>query len=167
MQIRLEQDTDTEAVTTVISAAFPSTEEADLVNRLREHANPVISVVAVIENELVGHILFSPVTLDTDHALTLMGLAPMAVLPGYQRQGIGTQLVKTGLQYCEQSGAGAVVVLGHADYYPRFGFMPSIQFNIKSEYEVPSEFFMVTELIPDYLANKQGTIQYHPEFGKM
>ncbi len=167
MQIRPELEADKAAVYAVNSTAFPSTEEAELVNRLRKNADPTISLVALENEEIIGHIFFSPVTLDTDNSLKLMGLAPMAVVPEFQRQGAGSQLVKSGLQLCEKIGAGAVVVLGHAEYYPKFGFIPSNQFNIKSEYDVPSDVFMITELIPHYLASRRGTIQYHPEFSKL
>ncbi|MDP6651962.1 MAG: N-acetyltransferase, partial [Gammaproteobacteria bacterium] len=109
MNIRPEQDADKDAVYAVNAAAFPGNDEAELVNKLRESAQPLISLVAEDKGCVVGHILFTPVSLGGDNSLTLMGLAPMAVLPKYQKQGIGTALVETGLTNCERLGAGAVV----------------------------------------------------------
>jgi putative acetyltransferase len=167
MNIRPEQDADKNAVYAVNAAAFPGNDEAELVNTLREAAQPLISLVAEDKGCVVGHILFTPVSLDDDDSLTLMGLAPMAVLPKYQKQGIGTALVETGLTNCERLGAGAVVVLGHPEYYSRFGFVPALSFGIKSEYDVPAEVFMIKELQADYLADKNGTIVYHNAFSEL
>ena len=96
-----------------------------------------------------------------------MGLAPMAVLPGRQRQGIGSELVRAGLDECRRLGFGAIVVLGHAEYYPRFGFVPASKFGLKSEYDVPDDVFMALELIPGALRGRAGTIRYHPTFAAM
>jgi len=119
---------------------------------------------ATVDGKLVGHILFSPVTLDSKSALQLMGLAPMAVLPSQQRQGIGSALVEAGLAQCHLAKCGAVAVLGHPDYYPKFGFKPSTNFAIKSEYDVPAQVFMIVELEKGYLKDCSGTIAYHEEF---
>jgi len=167
MQIRPEQKSDRDLVYAVNASAFPSTDEADLVNRLRQTAKPLISLVAVTGKQLPGHILFSPVQLHSDPDLNLMGLAPMAVLPEYQRHGVGSLLLNAGLDACQQMDVGAVVVLGHANYYPKFGFLPAVNFGIKSEYDVPSEVFMLKELIKDYLRSHEGTIRYHREFGML
>jgi putative acetyltransferase len=93
-----------------------------------------------------------------------MGLAPMAVSPSLQRGGIGSELVKTGLLRCTESDVGAVAVLGHPQYYPRFGFRPASQWGIKSEYEVPEEVFMMMELSPGYLQGYQGIVRYDAVF---
>jgi putative acetyltransferase len=105
--------------------------------------------------------MFSPVLLAGHSALKIMGLAPMAVLPEHQRTGIGSALVRAGLEACSDLGYGAVVVLGHPEYYPRFGFKPSTRFGIGCEYEVPEEVFMAIELQPGYLATASGKVQYH------
>ena len=88
----------------------------------------------------------------------------MAVVPWHQRQGIGTALVRTGLEECKKLGFGAVVVLGHADYYPRFGFTLSTRFGIGCEYDVPEDVFMAIELQPGALQDASGKIKYHPAF---
>ncbi|MED5411879.1 MAG: N-acetyltransferase [Pseudomonadota bacterium] len=164
MKIRKETAEDIEAVFKINISAFPNEEEAQLVNRLRETVSPLISLVAEGEQEIIGHILFTPVTLDSDTNLFLMGLAPMAVNPPTQNKGIGSQLVRAGLEECRALGAVGAVVLGHPEYYLRFGFSPSMNFGIKSKYDVPREVFMVLELSPHVFADKEGVISYHPAF---
>lgn len=164
MLIRTENEKDRAEVYALNSVAFASTTEADLVNALRKEAQPVISLVAEENGQIVGHIMFSPVTLTGHEELKIMGLAPMAVAPEQQNRGYGSALVRAGLEQCRQLGAGAVVVLGHATYYPRFGFSPSSNAGISCEYDVPEEYFMVLELQPGYLQGKSGTIKYHNLF---
>ncbi len=167
MIIRPEIAADFTAVEAVNIAAFPTDAESRLVNQLRDRANPLISLVAEHQGCIVGHILFSPISLSSDSSLLLMGLAPMAVLPDYQRQGIGSVLVEEGLAQCRREKVGAVAVLGHPEFYPKFGFQKSTSFKIRSEYDVPAEVFMLKELEPDYLANANGTIFYHEEFNSL
>jgi putative acetyltransferase len=164
MLIRPEIEDDRDAVYAVNASAFDTPSEADLVDTLREQAKPVISLVAEVDGKVVGHIMFSPVTLSTDPGLKVMGLAPMAVAPKYQRQGIGSALVRAGLEQCGPRGFVAVVVLGHPEYYPRFGFTPSSRFDIDSEYDVPEEVFMAMELQPGALRGKTGRVKYHAAF---
>ena len=164
MLIRPEEEKDVPAVYSVNAAAFGTSVEADLVDALRRQARPLISLVAEDSNAILGHIMFSPVSLTGHPDLKLMGLAPMAVAPAHQRQGIGSALVRAGLERCKQSGFGAVVVLGHPEYYPRFGFLPSARFGIGCEYKVPEDVFMVLELQSGYLSSVSGTIHYHPAF---
>src|SRR5262249_51272189 len=142
MHVRAERVTDTRAVHALNCAAFETRAEADLVDTLRDSAKPIVSLVAEDAGIIVGHILFSPVTLSGNANLRIMGLAPMAVLPGRQRQGIGSALVSRGLDSCRQLGCVAVVVLGHPGFYPRFGFLPASRFAIGCEYDVPDEVFM-------------------------
>lgn len=168
MIIREEKITDKEYIWKVNQEAFNGVEEANLVNALRDSGCPQISLVAEIDHEVVGHILFTPVTLSENHGdLKLIGLAPMAVLNRYQRKGIGTELVKAGLQRCKEQGYDAVVVLGHPTYYPRFGFVPAKQFGIRSEYDVPNDVFMILELTPGSLSGQHGTIHYHEAFSNV
>ncbi len=111
--------------------------------------------------------MFSPVTLPGFPELKIMGLGPMAVIPGHQGQGIGSALVRAGLKQCRQIGFGAVVVLGHPEYYPRFGFVPSTRFGIGCEYDVPKEVFMVLELDNGYLHSASGKVEYHTAFNNL
>lgn len=166
MEIRPEQPEDVPAVHQVNSAAFGRDAEARLVDLLWDAGAVVASLVAVEEGEVVGHILFSPVNLDgCDRSIA--GLAPMAVLPGRQREGIGSALVERGLAACRDAGIDAVVVLGHPEYYPRFGFVPASRFGLGCEYPVPDEVFMALELTPGALQDCRGTVRYRPEFSQV
>ena len=167
MLIRAEKESDRDTVHTVNISAFETQSEADLVDALRQQAQPVVSLVAEENGELVGHIMFSPVSLSDHPNLKVMGLAPMAVVPVHQRTGIGSALVRAGLDQCKQLDFVAVVVLGHPEYYHRFGFSPSSQFGIGSEYDVPEEVFMAMELQPEALSGKTGRVRYHPAFSKV
>lgn len=164
MIIREERQGDIERIREVNLAAFETSAEADLVDALRRQAMPLISLVAEDDGNIVGHILFSPVTLAGPQGVdpSLMGLAPMAVVPGRQREGVGSALVREGLGRCRQLDVGAVVVLGHPEYYPRFGFVPAARLSLRSEYDVPEEAFMVCELRDGALKGLSGTIRYHP-----
>ena len=135
---------------------------------LRAQARPIVSLVAEDDpGQLAGHIMFSPVSLAGQGETVLMGLAPMAVLPAQQNTGIGSALVEAGLEACSELGAGAVVVLGHPDFYPRFGFTPASGFGIDSEYDVPDEVFMAQELQPGGLSGLSGRVQYHAAFANI
>ena len=164
LTIRPEGPRDIPSVREVNLSAFPTPAEADLVDALRNTAAATISLVADLGDSVVGHICFSPVTLTNWPEVKVMGLAPMAVRPGWQRQGIGSTLVAAGVESCRQLGSGAVVVLGHARFYPRFGFVPASRFGIGCEYDVPDDHFMALELQPGILSGKSGTIRYHAAF---
>ena len=167
MLIRVENENDRTHVYSVNESAFKTPAEANLVNALRIQAQPIVSLVAEENGEIVGHIMFSPVTLSGFAGLKALGLAPMAVAPEYQRKGIGSALVRAGLERCKLLGFAVVVVLGHPDYYPRFGFSPSSRFGIDSEYEVPEDVFMAMELQPGALSGKTGRVKYHDAFSNI
>jgi putative acetyltransferase len=163
--IREERPEDARAVAEVNERAFGQPEEARLVAELRRRGASEVSLVAEREGKVVGHILFTRVTLgDPRFAGAAAGLAPMAVLPEEQRAGIGSALVRTGLARCAERGFAAVVVLGHPEYYPRFGFRPAHEFGLRCRYEVPPEAFMALELVPGALAGIDGVVDYHPAF---
>ena len=167
MNIRPETEKDKTSIQEVNQSAFETIAEATLIDVLREQCHPIISLIAEEGRQVVGHIMFSPVTHSGASDLKIMGLAPMAVLPTHQRKGIGSALVQAGLDECRRHGYGAIVVLGHTNYYPRFGFIPAARFGISSEYDVPEEAFMVIELQPNYLAGAKGKITYHSAFNKV
>jgi putative acetyltransferase len=126
-----------------------------------------VALVAEVEGRVVGQILFSPVTVEPPpEGLRVMGLAPLAVLPEFQRRGIGSQLVRAGLEACRSLAFDFVVVLGHPAYYPRFGFVPACSRGLGCEYPVPEEVFQVLELRPSSLAGVKGVVRYRPEFGR-
>lgn len=165
MRIRPETEVDRAAIRVVNEAAFGSPAEADLVDALRAKAVELVSLVAARDGAIVGHILFSPVSLVGHEGLKLMGLGPMAVRPLEQRNGIGSALVREGLLRCRQVGACAVVVVGHAQYYPRFGFAPATRYAIRCEYDVPDDVFMIAELEQGALRGASGLIRYDESFG--
>lgn len=165
ISIRHENPEDYEAVYRINELAFEQTGEADLVEKLRA-AEPYISLVAIKDDKIVGHIFFSQVTLE-DKEINALGLAPMAVLPEFQKQGVGSELVKRGLQECKTQGFETVVVLGHPEYYPRFGFVPAKTRGVWCEYPVPDEVFMVLELKTGALEKHSGVFKYRPEFAEV
>ena len=167
MLIRDEKEGDRDSVYALNVSAFENSSEADLVDALRQQARPVVSLVAEENGEIVGHIMLSPVSLSDHPNLKVMGLAPMAVLPVRQKTGIGSALVRAGLEQCRQLDYVGVVVLGHPEYYPRFGFSPSSQFGIDSEYDVPDEVFMAMELQPEALSGRTGRARYDPAFSNV
>ena len=167
MLIRPEKEGDWDAVHAVNVLAFETPSEANLVDALREQAQPVVSLVAEENGEVIGQIMFSPVSLSGCPNLKVMGLAPMAVATKHQKKGIGSALVQTGLEQCRQLGFDAVVVLGHPTYYPRFGFVSSSRFGIDSEYDVPEEVFMAMELKPESLNGMTGRVKYHAAFSSV
>lgn len=164
MTVRGEKVEDQKAVHALNETAFETESEANLVDALRRGAQPFISLVAEDNNKIIGHIMFTPVSLSGYPDLKIMGLAPMAVEPEQQRAGVGSKLVEAGLEGCRSLGYGAVIVLGHPTYYPRFGFEPSVKYNIKSEYDAPADAFMAMELEPGYLSGKSGIIKFHTAF---
>ena len=163
--IRKERPDDREAVGRVNRLAFGQDDEADLVERLRRGDHPSIALVAEREDQVVGHILFTPVRIVSDSGeFAAIGLAPMSVLPEYQRQGIGKELVASGLETCRVLGHEIVIVLGHPEYYPRFGFVKAAPLGICWVHEVSDEAFMVLELRDGALAGRGGIVHYLPEF---
>ena len=166
MTIRHERAADIEAIREVHQAAFETDAEARLVDRLRSETK-VISLVADDAGLIIGHILFSPVTLPGHLDIDIMGLAPVAVVPNHQRNGVGAALVCGGLDACRQASVDAIVLVGHPHYYPRFGFTPASRFGLRCEYDVPDDVFMAQELRPASLAGKSGTIQYHAAFADL
>jgi len=164
MIVRSEIASDRDAVRRVHATAFSTPEEADLVDALRADAVPLVSLVADEAGEVVGHVMFSPVTLPDRPELRLMGLAPLAVIPARQRTGVGAALTRAGLERCLEIGVGAVVVLGHPAYYPRFGFARADAFGIGCQFEAPGEAWMLLELEPGYLRGADGTARWHAAF---
>ena len=163
--IRDEKAADRSAVCTLNELAFGQPGEATLVEALHRHGAAVVALVAESADHIVGHILFSPVHVELSQDKRLLGLAPMAVLPSHQRQGIGSRLVEEGLKRCAALGWDGVVVLGHPEYYPRFGFVHAATFGLRCEYDVPSEVFMARELPGHSIRGATGLVRYHQVFG--
>jgi len=165
--IRLEHDEDYAAIDAVNVSAFETHLEADLVNALRENISPIISLVAIVDEEIVGHIVFSPAELPEHPECKVMALGPMAVAVQRQNIGIGSALVRRGIDECKLAGYAAVVVLGHPSFYPRFGFLRASSFEISSEYNVADEVFMALELKPNSLKGMPGKVRYSTPFASI
>lgn len=165
--IRCENSNDADELSRIRhinQAAFGRTDEADLVDQLREQGDVLLSLVAEVGQQAVGHILFSRMFIDTtDGAIPAVALAPMAVLPIHQRQGIGGSLIRRGLDLLRDAGEEAVIVLGHPEYYPRFGFSCERARLLQSPF--PAEAYMALELRPGALDGVRGTVRYAAAFG--
>ena len=165
LSIRREIPEDIDSVRYVNEQAFGRKKEAELVDKLRNRGVLTISLVAIQDGEIVGHIAFSPVVIESGlSSFEAIALAPMAVLPAYQRKGIGSQLVRAGLKECQRLGHDIVVILGHPDYYPRFGFVLAKTKGIDCEFKAPEEAWMILELREGALAGRRGIVKFQPEF---
>ncbi len=164
IKIREETLGDRTAIREVNELAFGTPEEVELVDRLRSDGLVLASLVACDGGEVVGHILFSELPIETA-GRTIRGaaLAPMAVRPDRQRQGLGSALVRRGLEACRALGVEAVVVLGHPAYYPRFGFSVETARLLEAPFSGPA--FMALELTPGALDGVSGRVRYPPPFG--
>ena len=164
--IRPETPSDARAVRAVHERAFAQAAEADIVDAIRAACPDALSLVAVAGDRLVGHILFSPAVIQSaGRPVRGMGLAPMAVLPEHQREGIGSRLVQNGLDRLRRQACPFVVVLGHPAYYPRLGFVPAVRHNLACQWKgVPENAFMVKILDEDLMSGVSGTATYRDEF---
>jgi putative acetyltransferase len=167
--IRSERPEDALRVRSVNELAFGQATEADLVVRLQQACTTALSLVAEDDDGVVGHILFTPVLVESaGRRVVGMGLAPMAVLPDRQRQGIGSALVRRGLEILHDRSCPFVVVVGHPEYYPRFGFEPASMHGLTSQWEgVPDAAFMVSILDVKAMAGVAGVAKYRDEFNEI
>ena len=162
--IRPETSADHEAIRYVNRLAFGQDDEARLVDALRDGGYLRVSLVAERAGQVVGHILLSDLPILTEAGtVPALALAPMAVLPGFQKLGIGSALVRRGLDECRRQGHRIVVVVGHPHFYPRFGFSPRLAANLASPFS-GRESFMALELVPRALDGVAGGAQYPPPF---
>lgn len=168
MNIRCEASSDYLKIAEVITDAFGQPNEAKLVEAIRNSENyiPELSLVAEIENNIVGHILFSYIHLVNKETYLVLALAPVTVSPQFQNQGIGTALVQYGIEKADELGEALVIVLGHPSFYSRFGFVQSTYYGIKSPFEVPAEAFMVKPL-KNYEIKYTGDVIYPQVFNNV
>ena len=170
VKVRNQEPKDREQVFDLNCNAFPTSDEAKLVDSLRSSGTGeiVISLVAVHDNSVVGHILFTEVIVEGASANgSLLGLGPMSVQPEMQNLGIGSRLVLQGLQECRTRGIGAVFVLGHAEYYSRFGFNSAATHGLHYKGDEFAPYFMVLELRPGVLSTLTGQVNYRAEFERV
>ncbi|MBU7584563.1 MAG: N-acetyltransferase [Nostoc sp. TH1S01] len=168
VNIRRETLADYPAIAEVNRLAFGQENEANLIDKIRHSDRyiPELSLVAEIDNLIVGQILFSYIDLVNTETLQVIGLAPLAVHPQFQRQGIGSALVKAGLKIADVRGQILVIVLGHPHFYNRFGFQPSVIYQIESPFPVPDDVFMVKPL-QNYQQKYTGKVVYPPAFNEV
>lgn len=171
MNIRQEKQDDHALTENLIQEAFLNAEYSNhrehiIVNKLR-HTDafiPQLSIIAEFDNKVVGHILFTKVNIEGNKIIDSLALAPLSVLPSVQRQGIGTSLMKYGLEKAKELGFESVIVLGHPEYYTRFGFMDASKWNVKCPFDVPDGTFMAIELKENSLNNAAGIVRYSNAF---
>jgi putative acetyltransferase len=164
--LRSEKESDYLGIDEVNERAFGQTNEGALIRKLRSTPKfiPELSLIAEAQGQIVGHILFFPIEIRGDSGIfSSLALAPMSVLPEFQKQGIGSRLVQEGLKRAARLGFTSVIVLGHAEYYPRFGFLKASRWGIQAPFKVPDEVFMALELVPDGLRDVRGTVVYPAE----
>jgi putative acetyltransferase len=163
-ELWIERPEDASAVDAIHASAFGRADEARMVAAVRAAGAAAVALVAAIDGRPVGHVLFSAVTIDGSSEPAGLGLAPVAVLPSEQRNGIGSRLIEAGLEHGRMLGYAYVVVLGHPAYYPRFGFTRASSFGLRCEYPVPDESFMALELQAGCLEGRPGLVRYLPAF---
>jgi putative acetyltransferase len=162
--IRPETEADHGAIAALVRAAFGGEDEVVLIARLRSDGDALVSLVAAEGETILAHILFSPLDVEVDGApVPAAALAPVAVRPDRQGQGIGGELIESGLEACRAAGITAVIVLGHPDYYPKFGFSAEMARKLRAPFS--GDAFMALELVPGALAGRSGRVRYAPAFG--
>jgi putative acetyltransferase len=164
IEIREERPDDIAAVRDLNKRAFGQDQESNIVDALRANGAALLSLVATVDDRVVGHIMYSPLSVgDVNGA----ALGPMAVLPEHQRQGIGSKLVEAGNRKLKDAGCPFITVVGHADYYPRFGFTPASEHGIKCEWDVPNDVFMLLFLDEAKMQGVSGLARYRHEFSSV
>ena len=162
IEIREERPDDIAAIREVNRRAFGQDQEGNIVDALRTNGAALLSLVATVNGQVAGHIMYSLLTVAENADGVALG--PMAVVPEYQRQGIGTKLIEVGNRKIKDAGYPFIIVVGHADYYPRFGFRPASEYGIKCEWNVPDEVFMLLVLNEAKMQGASGLAKYRHEF---
>ena len=164
IKIRHERPEEIPAIRHVNRRAFGQDQEADLVDALRANGAVSLSLVATLDEEVVGHIMYSPLEIGE---VAGAGLGPVAVHPDHQHKGIGSRLIEAGNLLLKDAGCPFVVVIGHAGYYPRFGFRPARPLGIHCQWDVPDNVFLLLALHPERMQGVSGLAKYRGEFSKV
>jgi putative acetyltransferase len=165
IEIREEHPDNVTAIREVNRRAFGQDQESNIVDALRTNGGALLSLIATMDNRVIGHIMYSPISVGD--MVNGAALGPMAVLPEHQRRGIGGRLIEAGNRRLKDAGYPFIIVVGHAEYYPRFGFKPANEYGIKCEWDVPDEVFMVLILDPAKIRAVSGLARYRDEFSTM
>jgi putative acetyltransferase len=164
IEIRPEESADIEAIRDVNRRAFGQDQEGNIIDALRANGGVLLSLVAASQGQIVGHLLYSPARVgDVSGA----ALGPMSVVPECQRHGIGTKLVQAGNEQLARSGCPLIIVVGHSEFYSRFGFKPARRYGITCEWDVPDDVFLALPLDPARMPRAIGTAVYRPEFSNV
>jgi putative acetyltransferase len=161
VEIIEERAGDIAAIRDLNQRAFEQNQEANIVDALRSNGGALLSLVATVNGQVVGHIMYTPTSIG---GLRGAALGPMAVLPELQRQGIGSQLVEAGNRRIEQGGCPFIIVVGHPEFYPRFGFTPARARGITCEWDLPDDVFMILVLDEAEMQGVSGLAKYRDEF---
>lgn len=166
--IREENKNDLVTIKKINDKAFGQPQEGNVIDKIRESDSLVLSLVAEIDNNIVGHIFYSTAEIECNNErIAGMGLAPMAVLPEYQKQGIGKRLINESLNILKKKPVPFIIVLGHEDYYPKFGFEIASKYGIKCQWDgVPDEAFMIMILDKEKMSNIHGVAKYRDEWNE-
>jgi putative acetyltransferase len=164
IEITEERPGDAAAIRDLNQRAFEQNQEANIVDALRSNGAALLSLVATVNGQIVGHIMYSPISVGN---LRGAALGPMAVLPELQRQGIGSQLVEAGNRQIDQGGCPFIIVVGHPEFYPRFGFKPASIRGITCEWNLPDEVFMLLVLDEAEMQGVSGLAKYRSEFSSV
>jgi len=165
IEIREERPDDVAAVRELNRRAFGQDQESNIVDALRANGAALLSLVATLNDRVVGHIMYSAVSVGGNVKGAALG--PMAVIPERQRQGIGSKLIEAGNQNLKNADCPFIIVVGHANYYPRFGFRPASEHGIKCEWDVPGDVFMLLVLDQVKMEGVSGLVKYRDEFSSV
>ena len=172
INIREEEMKDYKEVEKVVEESFKTAEftdndEHNLVNRLRKSKEFIkeLSLIAEDKNRIIGHVLITKALINGENkSYETLALAPLSVLPEYQKSGIGKKLMNRGIERAKELGYKSIVVLGHESYYPKFGFEKASKYGVKPPFEVPDEAYMILELVPGGLNGVSGIVEYSKAF---
>ncbi len=166
--IRVENKDDLITIKEINNKAFGQPEEGNIIDKIRASGSQILSLVAEIDQKIVGHIFYSEAEIEHDNERIIgMGLAPMAVLPEYQKQGVGKKLINESISILKKKPIAFIIVLGHEDYYPKFGFDKASKYGISCQWDgVPDEAFMIMILDKEKMENVHGVARYRDEWNE-